>query len=392
MEKFDIVSRHKKECCGCGVCKKICPKNAIKMCKDEEGFLYPKVDKEKCINCGICIKKCAFLNKKKSEENPIETCYVVKHKNKDVRLNSQSGAIFFACANIILNRNGVIYGCVQDENLNIVHIRAEDEENIKKMCKSKYVQSNIEDCFYKIKQDLIDGRYVLFCGTGCQVEAVINYCRFLNVDMKKLYTIDIICHGVPSPLIYSEYLKWLKGKYGGDVTEFNFRDKSICGWDGHVESAKINGKKYTFTYYREIFHTDLCLRPSCYNCKYTCTKRNSDLTIGDAWGVKTAIPKFNDNMGVSVLLVQSEKGNEMLKEINQTCDVVKEDMKKFLQPNLKKPSVPKGNREQFWNTFYSNGFQQILKEYGTIKFGKRIKSKVKYTIRKILYGKKIYLP
>lgn len=392
MSEFDCVPKQKEDCCGCGFCEKICPRNAIKMYKDKEGFSYPKVDEEKCVKCGLCSKSCAFMNRKNSVESPIHTCYVAKHKDRNVRLESQSGAIFYACAEAILDKKGVIFGCIQDDNMNIIHIRAEDDINTKKMCKSKYVQSNIENCFLDVKRDLISGKSVLFCGTGCQVDAILNYCKYSNIDSRNLYTIDIICHGAPSPLIYSEYLKWLSEKYRGKVTEYNFRDKSVCGWDGHIESAIINDKKYKLTYYREIFHTDLCIRPSCYNCKYACTKRDSDITIGDAWGIKTALPSFNDNTGVSVVLVHTEKGNEMLDEINKVCDVKKEDMKKFLQPNLRKPSVPKGNREQFWNSFYSGGIQQIIKVYGTIRLRKRLKSKVKYKVRKVLYGGKIYLP
>ncbi len=383
----------KNECCGCSGCADVCPVTAIKMQTDEEGFYYPKIDNEKCTDCGLCAKMCAFANYRPIENNmDMSVCYAAKHNNQDIRMNSRSGGVFVAFSDMILQRNGVIYGCVLDENLKAVHFRAENTQERNRMCRSKYVQSDLREIFPKVKADLDEGRAVLFSGTGCQVDGINAYLRQKKTDVSRFYTIDIICHGCVSPKIYEDYLGYLERKYKGTVTEFDFRDKTVCGWDGHRESFVINGKKRSSSVYRDLFYSNLSLRPSCYNCKYASVNHPSDITIADAWGIKNAKPEFNDNRGVSLYLINSEKGQELSDYIKKDCEIVKLNLADMMQPNLKSPTKPSGNREQFWTDYKNGGIDRLIEKYGTQSLKKRLKTHVKYKIRQIVQGKKYYLP
>lgn len=284
-----------------------------------------------------------------------------------------------------------MYGCVLNDKLQAVHVRAVTKEERDRMCKSKYVQSDMRGVPEQVAADLREGKEVLFTGTGCQVEGLIAALDALRIDRSKLYTIDIVCHGCASPAVFADYLDYL-GKKKGKVTAFEFRDKSLRGWDGHVESAVINGKKIPGTTYREIFHTDLCLRPSCYRCSCAAVERRSDLTIADAWGIKTALPEFNDNRGVSMFLVQNEKGEQLLQWIRESCEVQALPLEKMMQSNLQRPSKPKGDRAAFWQVYQEKGIDGIVKRYGNVPFKRRLESAVKYRLRQLTQAKRYFLP
>jgi len=387
------VPLSKEMCTGCTACANICPVNAIKMQRDSEGFLYPEIDKSICISCELCVNNCYFCKEKiKQDSNENKNCYLAKHKRKDVRMNSRSGGIFVACSDWILEQNGTVYGCVLNDDMEAIHIRATNKQDRDKMCKSKYVQSNLVKVFSQVKDDLNLEKLVLFSGTTCQIDGLFSYLKYNKVNLEKLYTIDLVCHGCASPKIFESYVKWIEKKYKTNIEKFDFRDKEVCGWDGHIESYIVNGKKKTSTIYREIFYTNLCLRPACYKCKYSTIDRNTDLTIADAWGVKQTALEFYDNLGTSMFLVQSNKGMQLLEIIKKSCEILEVPLEKMMQPNLKNPSKPKGNRETFWEDFYNGGIETVIRKYGKMKLSKNIKEKAKYKIRKIMLGKKIYLP
>lgn len=373
----------KKECCGCTVCYDICPTSAISIETDEEGFVYPQINNEKCVQCGLCTKVCAFSNKAIQRENDkLPSSYVMKHSNQNVRMNSTSGAVFVAVSDYILDNDGSVYGCVLDEKFQAVHIRAENRETRNLMCRSKYVQSNTKGIFSQVEKDLNENKMVLFSGTGCQIDSLYSYLNYKKTDLSKLYTMDLICHGVPSPRIYEDFLRWTERRYKGEITEFLFRDKIERGWDSHYESAVINNRKYVTGIYRELFYTNCSLRPSCYNCKYTSTKRCSDITIADALGIKNKLPHFYDSTGVSLVLINNDKGQEIFNKIKNNCFVEKVSLELMMQPNLKKASQPKKDREEFWRLYEQGGIELLIKKYAPYSLVNKVFRRINFIIKK----------
>jgi coenzyme F420-reducing hydrogenase beta subunit len=375
------------------MCAEVCPESAISIIADEEGFLYPSVDNLVCTRCGLCARTCAFINHfSESASGVTPRSYVAKHLDQTTRMNSRSGAVFVACSDWILDNGGSVYGCVLDSNLIAVHIRATNKVDRDRMCRSKYVQSDTREIFNKVQTDLNEKRLVLYTGTGCQIDSLNKFLLTKGCETSNLFTLDIICHGVPSPLIFSDFIKWVERSFKGKVIEFDFRDKSQCGWDGHIESATLDGKKYIGVIFRELFYSNLCIRPSCYNCKYASASRISDITIGDAWGIKKALPEFNDNRGVSLVIINSKKGLKLLDIIKETCETKKVDLHDFLQKNLCEPSSPLGDRNRFWQFYFQGGIDNLIKIYANQSWLLRSKYKIKYFIRKLTKPKWFYLP
>ena len=289
-----MLELDKNKCYGCTACYNICPKQAIVMEEDEKGFLYPKVIKEKCINCGLCENLCF----KKQDEVLEETvCYAVKNKDDLVKSKSSSGGAFSAFASQVLKQNGVVYGADYGKKFEVVHKRVTKEKELQDLRGSKYIQSNLDKIFTQVKADLKENKNVLFVGTPCQVYGLKKFLK--KEEQVNLITMDLVCHGVPSPKIWKDYVKYIEKEYGGSLTQFTFRNKQE-GWRGYHLLAKFNNNKestsrkvYSFL---NIFSSDMPLRESCYNCSFATTKRISDITIGDFWGVEKALPDFNDNL------------------------------------------------------------------------------------------------
>lgn len=325
-------------------------------------------------------------------DNKEQNVYIAKHKDVNIRMQSRSGAFFVAVSDYILENGGSVYGCILDENLVARHIRAVDKDTRNKMCKTKYVQSTLGDTIQLIKRDLEAGMMVLFSGTGCQAAGVLGALRAMKAPLDLFYSIDIICHGAASPLLFKEYIETLKKKHSATIENFEFRDKTLRGWDEYVESYTVRGKKYPGRTWREIYHTDLCNRPSCYECPFCKVDRDTDITIGDAWGVKVVSPNFNDNRGVSLVIPHTKKGETLIGFIQKCMEIEKIPLEKMLQPNLQRPSVPKGNREDFWSEYRAGGINRLIKKYGTVSTKKVLYSNVKYLLRKVLQSKRYFLP
>ena len=234
------IFSNKNQCCGCTACKSICPKNAISMQADNEGFLYPIINKELCINCGLCKKVCAFQNG--YTRNSVVNAYAVKHHDIKTRLSSRSGGAFIPISDYIIQNNGTVYGAAFNEDFSVSHIRAESCTERDRMKGSKYVQSELGNIFLNVQNDLKDNRYVMFSGTACQVAGLNNFLEKSKTKTDKLFTVDLVCHGVPSNKIWTDYLDYINNKHKGKkITDVNFRDKSL-GWDVHFESFCIDGK------------------------------------------------------------------------------------------------------------------------------------------------------
>ena len=301
--------------------------------------------------------------------------YAVKHKNEEIREKSRSGGIFTAISDCFLN-GGVVYGCILDEHFNAKHIRTENQLERNKMRGSKYIQSEMGTCFKQVKEDLEIGKEVLFSGTSCQVAGLKN---FLGKDYLNLCCIDILCHGVPSPKVWHKYLEWIsKGK---KITEVDFRNKKDFGWEAHVETIKFGKKKINSEVFKNLFYGHNILRPSCYECPYKSIHTQGDITIADYWGIDKAAPGFNDNKGVSLVIVNTQKGMNLFEKTKDTIEWKETNIEDSMQPALEKPFPRPQTRNQFWKDFEEKDFGYIAKKYGgIISIWKRICRRLKKLI------------
>jgi coenzyme F420-reducing hydrogenase beta subunit len=360
-----LIYERKEECCGCTACMSICPKQAITMIADEEGFLYPDVNQELCIECDLCKQVCPFSDKYRISGNYDQPLvYAVKHKDDNVRMNSSSGGMFTAISDYIIDIDGVIYGAAFDENIVVRHQKAWTEEERNKFRGSKYVQSNLIGVFEDTKNELKKGRTVLFTGTPCQNAGLHSY---LNKNYENLYLCDIVCHGTPSPLIFKNYIKYCECKHNNSITEYYWRFKGN-GWHSHTEKAVYaDGKEDSTSLlsqsYKELFYSHVTLRPACHNCKFCNFSRPSDITIADFWGVEKSMPDFDDNIGTSLVLINSSKGKELFNNIRKDLYYQKSNTTDCLQPNLHTPSLASSKRDQFWKDYRDKGFEYVLKKY-----------------------------
>lgn len=305
-----ILLTDKKNCCGCSACVQKCPKQCIKMKEDEEGFFYPEIDKLKCIDCSMCEKVCPVINVKRTEQEVV--AYVAYANDDDVRMKSSSGGLFTLFAKKILSEHGVIFGAAFDNELMVHHVSVETLEELNRLQGSKYLQSSIENTYQEAEQFLKAGRKVLFTGTACQIAGLK---QFLRKKYNLLYTVDVLCHGVPSPKVWKRYLEHSEKYHGGAVTQVFFREKKF-GWKAYSMKLKFsNSKVYERIFKKDLFMrlflSNMCLRPSCHDCKYKSLDRPSDITIGDSWGIEHYMPDMDDDKGTSVVLVHSQQGEQL---------------------------------------------------------------------------------
>lgn len=380
-----IKINDKKLCSGCHACYNTCPTNAIKMEDDENGFKYPVIDKEKCVNCGLCEKVCPIINKTEIINEP--NIYVCYNKDEKIRMKSSSGGIFTLIAEEILNKNGVVFGVAFDNNFSCSHIMVESKEDLEKLRTSKYFQSSINDTYKKAKEILEQGRYVLFTGTPCQIEGLL---AFLNKKYDKLYTQDIVCHGVPSPKVWRKYMEYRKKIDGEEPKNINFRDKKQEGWHLFSLSFKYSENEYAQNQRNDIFMKaflrDVCLRESCYSCSFRKEHRLSDITLADCWGIQRIKPEFDDDKGTSIIMINSKKGKELFENIKSSTNYYETTMENAIMSNsaiIKSPVYNK-NREKFFSNLDKMNFDKLVKKYvPDPSFFKKCLRKIKRMIRKI---------
>ena len=287
--------------------------------------------------------------------------YGVQLKDKDKKFESQSGGAFTAFAEEILSMQGVVYGVGLDENLQARYCRVTDIGGLSVLKGSKYIQALIDHSFLNVKKDLLDGKKVLFSGTPCCVDGLLSFLDDCNTN--NLITIDLICHGVASPLIYNEYLNYISENQKKRITKFNFRDKQM-GWHTQYETYFVNGRKKVDNIFAKLFSSRVCLRESCYNCKYTNFSRHSDITVGDFWGIEKIKHEIDDNTGISLVLINTEKGKKLFEfsKDQLICFSSKKDECK--QPQLCYPSKKSERYDDFWVDYRSLPFKKIIFNYG----------------------------
>lgn len=367
---MNSVFTNKENCCGCSACHHICPRNAITMEPDKEGFLYPSINQDLCIDCKMCITVCPLLKVGNTKEVAFPKVYAAKHKSDDVRMTCTSGGAFTALSDYILKQNGVVYGVDFDENFYVCHKKAQTAHERDRFKISKYVQSDLKNTFADIKHNLTNGKLVLFTGTPCQAAGLRSFIGN-QPHAKNLYVCDVICYGIPSPLIWQEYIHYLEDKFDDKIDSIQFRSK-VFGWN-----RKNSGKNFMFTtrnsrephidddYYSLYFNAQTIIRPSCYQCKFTDIKRPSDITIADYWGIKKYVPEFIDNKGISLLLLNSPKGKMLFEYVKNDFEYIERPAKECLaeQQRLHEPVKSPQKRNQFWQDYYSNGFSYLIDNY-----------------------------
>lgn len=346
-------------CTGCGACAKACPKQAIVYKDDNEGFPTPYIQKDKCIECGLCRKVCPAINMPKT--NTIKVAYAAQALDHDMLKDSTSGGLFTVFAREIFRRNGVVFGCVWDEQYNAVVKCATNEDEIKPMRGSKYVWSWAGDAFPKVKEYLESGRTVMFVGLPCQVAGLKN---FLRKDYENLFLVDFFCGGSPSPLAFREYLKTITVNVPLDKLNFKFRDKEKFGVGVNISYEGVHGRvhqsfirnPYFFSYHTKIFH-----RLPCYHCQYRYIHRVEDITMGDFWEVEKYHKEFDIKAGVSSLLVNSDKGLQLFNSVKDKLQLTETQLESIAGWN----NLTLGDQRKVFKTVsFRKDFFVVLKTSG----------------------------
>lgn len=345
----------KEKCNGCFACNNICPKKAISMTEDNNGFIYPKIDTSKCINCNLCKKVCPSLN------NPLfnkpDKCYAIQNKDPKELSKSSSGGAATLFVNYFLQKNWIVYSSVYESGFRINHIRIKDKNNMNNMRGSKYVHSYINNTYALAKKDLLNNKNVLFIGTPCQIAGLKS---FLIKDYDNLYTIDLICHGVPSQsYLKDELTKKVSLKEIKDI-KFRYNNTfAISINDGHLLSTLNDSLYYN------AFMNGLIYRENCYSCIYAGPNRCSDITIGDFWGLhESSILYDKKDQGVSVVLINSTKGNELFDNIKNNSIYEERDISEAIQGNsqLRAPVKKPNNYDKFKRDYIKLGFEKSYKK------------------------------
>lgn len=412
-----IHIQDKHDCCGCAACVQVCPKYCISFNEDEQGFRYPLVDKSLCIDCGLCEKVCPVINQTDAKK-PIKV-YAAQNPNEEIRLKSSSGGIFTMLAEAIIDEGGVVFGARFDKNWEVEHGYTETKEGLEAFRGSKYLQSRTESAYKQAKEFLNLGRKVLYSGTSCQIAGLK---KFLRKEYDNLITVDVICHGAPSPLVWRSYLedflKRPKGAAGKNsvcsslnevpvLTGVSFRDKST-GWkkygfvlrgmsafkaDKNTVLSSVNSEKNSEillhqtldkNLFMQVFLRDLCLRPSCAACPAKCGKCGSDISLADYWRIWENHPEWDDNKGTSLVLINTSNGEELYRKI-----IVK-DMETSYAEGLAGNSCiehsvcPSQFSPIFWSLFADGGLKTASKVLSKFKPSllQRIKNKIVYTLKR----------
>ncbi len=323
-----IENKDKKLCCGCNACVQKCPQKCIEMKEDGEGFIYPHVNKNECANCNICNKVCPINNSIFQVSH--REAYAAYSIDDELRNKSSSGGIFSLCAENVLNNQGVVFGAAFDEKFTVHHISIKSVNDLNLLQGSKYLQSRIENTYKEAEDILKKGIAVLYSGTACQIAGLK---RYLKKDYDNLFTIDVLCHGVPSPKVWKKYIEEQEKSYKSNIKSIFFRSKKF-GWKTYAVELKFNNSTayeniFSKDAFMKIFLKNICLRPSCYDCKFKTLNRPSDLTIGDCWGIDNYMPEMDDDKGTSVLLIHSDKGKELFDRIKSKIIFKEGEIDKF---------------------------------------------------------------
>ncbi len=367
----DISLQEGTQCTGCGACYNVCGTGAITMCADTEGFLYPKIDRMLCVKCGACESVCPMGKTRQMKSMP--GAYYAYSKDEAIRRASSSGGVFTHLAQAILSKSGAVAGVMMDEAQTVRHVVIDSAEKLYMLRGSKYVQSDTGDIYRQIKQLLKAGKPVLFTGTPCQAAALRQY---LSKDYDNLYVQDIICHGVPSPGVWQEYLR--QTCRAADIAEVSFRDKTESWYNYALKITHQDGTAFlenkSENIYIRAFLSNLSLRPSCYDCQFKGDERAADITLADYWGVYDIHPELPGKNGISLVLTHTEKGERLLRSIQDSLVLGQTDRVRAIAMNPaygKSVKMP-ARRAVFFGKIQAFPIRTLVDRYSSPSWAKRI--------------------
>lgn len=354
----------KEACTGCGACENICPVSAISMIEDRKGFPHPVIDTIKCISCQKCCNVCP--QNISPQTNQAGTVFAALAKNDSLRENSSSGGVFSLLAEWIIGHNGIVFGAAYDENLTVKHIAVSNMNDLVKLRGSKYVQSQTGHTYHEVQTALEADIRVLYSGTPCQIAGLR---AFLGKSYKNLLTVDILCHGTPSPAVFRKYTDDICQAHQCEISDINFRSK-VPGWkDFTTQIVLTNG--VTYNYYRDSymdgFLRNIYLRDSCYQCPYASSIRVGDITLGDYWGYQETAPHFleDDDRGISLVMVNTPAGKQAFRRIRNQLVVAPRTLADAQKGNpvLVSPFPAPEEAKEFWRIFYNCSWTQLCETF-----------------------------
>ena len=355
---------------------------------DDEGFEYPSIKESLCVECGLCEKICPIVNRKNRdlEDKVYKRLYAIRHKDEEILSRSSSGGAFFAIAKYVIDNNGYVVGAAYSDNMVVQHMIASTLEECVKFQGSKYSQSDVKDIFPQVKSLLKKGRMVLFTGTPCQVDGLK---RYLLKPYDTLVTMDVVCHAVPSPMIFREYVDYVNKKLSGRLKGIVMRDKRIYGWshrysyryDFHNDRSIYDSPKVEN--WGRLYFSKLIDRPSCHECKYTNLFRPSDITVADFWDDNNLRPDIKSRKGTSLFIVNSDNGTKVFEAIRQDLDVWSITEQEAMQPCLMYPTPANHRREEFWKYYHKKGFNAAYRKYFEDSLWQKTKKKIKAFVHKV---------
>lgn len=372
------------ECTGCFSCLDICPVCAIGK-TEKNGFFYPKIY-DNCINCGKCLKNCP-VEKKYNFINQEHKLFAYSYGLDSQKiLSSASGAAFFSLADYFINNNGIVYGAHYDSDMKVKHCRINSSNEIKKLQGSKYIQSDLENIYKSVLNDLKNGKKVLFSGVPCQVMALRNFLEAFSYESDNIYFVDLICHGVSSPIIWQDYLHFIEKKYKLNIIDYSFRNKKVSWENYNIDIINKENKKINDTTGAEIFINlfckDVILRPSCFQCDFCKTTRVGDITIGDCWGIKEKNPELYNKNGVSFVKINTKQGFNLIDIFKNSGEFNSIEIENYIQTNLRTPTKKPVEFEEFWEMYNEKGFNEVSRKYGGYNFIRNLKKIIKKILRK----------
>ncbi len=368
---------NKSSCCGCSACYAACPVGAIEMKADEEGFLYPVIDPEKCVRCRKCLQACAFKRDLAGGSHPEDTLvYACRTKDREILKRSSSGGVFVAVSDMFLERgDAVLCAHYNYEEHRTVFALVRTKEERDASSGSMYMQSFALDSWREALAWLKENpdRKLLFTGLGCQAAGFMQFMK-MNGMSGRIFTVDIICHGAPSPKIWAEYARSLEKD--GKLSDLNFKNKKT-GWSKSVGTVCVDGEEISIAKYRRIYTDRYTIRQSCSSCPYTRMNRDTDITIGDFWHMEKSMPDFVDEMGTSLVLIHTERGKELFDAVKEKLDYRESNTTDCWQLNLQEPTKPSGIRDKFWRDYRKHGIDYVMDHYGVVplwlKAGRKIR-------------------